>query len=87
MAEIKRDNGNPRLLLRHVPNGARNLKSRSTFRSNDPYAHLLYGKVLKLTARTVGGKTRRPESVCPWPFQLERAAGAAGAAPVPPASR
>jgi len=41
-----------------------NLKESLDIRSNDPYAHLYYGKVLKLTARTVAEKQGRPESVC-----------------------
>lgn len=56
MAELKRDNGIRALYYDMFQMARTNLEESLAIRSNDAYAHLYYGKVLKLTARNAGEK-------------------------------
>ncbi|MCP9496399.1 MAG: M48 family metalloprotease [Pyrinomonadaceae bacterium MAG19_C2-C3] len=56
MAELKRDNGIRALYYDMFQMARTNLEESIAIRSNDAYAHLYYGKVLKLTARNAGEK-------------------------------
>jgi Peptidase family M48 len=56
MAELKRDNGVRAFYYDMFQMARDNLQESLLIRSNDPQAHLYYGKVLKLTARTPGEK-------------------------------
>ena len=58
MAELKRDNGVRAYYYDMFQMSRDNLQESLMIRSNDPYAHLYYGKVLKLTARTPAEKSR-----------------------------
>lgn len=56
MAEIKRDNGIRALSYDMFWVARSNLEESIRIRSNDPYAHYYFGKVLKLTARNRSDK-------------------------------
>jgi Zn-dependent protease with chaperone function len=58
MAELKRDNGVRAYYYDMFQMARDNLQESLMIRSNDPHAHLYYGKVLKLTARTPDEKRR-----------------------------
>jgi len=58
MAGIRRDNGIRAFYYDMFPMARENLEESIKIRSNDPYAHYYYGKVLKLTARNLGEKSR-----------------------------
>ncbi|MCG3161126.1 MAG: Beta-barrel assembly-enhancing protease [Acidobacteria bacterium] len=58
MAELKRDNGVRAYYYDMFQMARDNLEESLMIRSNDPFAHLYYGKVLKLTARTTTEKQR-----------------------------
>jgi hypothetical protein len=58
MAELKRDNGIRAYYYDMFQMARDNLQESLMIRSNDPQAHLYYGKVLKLTARTLAEKSR-----------------------------
>lgn len=58
MAELKRDNGIRAFYYDMFQLARDNLSESLQIRSNDPYAHFYYGKVLKLTARTAAEKSR-----------------------------
>jgi Zn-dependent protease with chaperone function len=58
MAELKRDNGVRAFYYDMFQMARNNLQESLMIRSNDPQAHLYYGKVLKLTARTPDEKRR-----------------------------
>jgi Zn-dependent protease with chaperone function len=58
MAELKRDNGIQALEYDMFQMARDNLEESLRIRSDDPHAHLYYGKVLKLTARNVAEKSR-----------------------------
>lgn len=58
MAGLKRDNGVRAYYFDMFQMARDNLEESLRIRSNDPYAHFYYGKVLKLTARTTAEKTR-----------------------------
>lgn len=58
MAELKRDNGVRAYYFDMFQMSKDNLEESLRIRSNDPFAHLYYGKVLKLTARTPAEKNR-----------------------------
>jgi Zn-dependent protease with chaperone function len=58
MAELKRDNGVRAFYYDMFQMARDNLQESLMIRSNDPQAHLYYGKVLKLTARTPDDKRR-----------------------------
>jgi predicted Zn-dependent protease len=58
MAELKRDNGVRAYYYDMFHMARTNLEESLKIRSNDPYSHFYYGKVLKLTARTAGEKSR-----------------------------
>jgi hypothetical protein len=58
MAELKRDNGIRAYYYDMFQLARDNLSESLQIRSNDPYAHFYYGKVLKLTARTAAEKSR-----------------------------
>jgi hypothetical protein len=58
MAELKRDNGVRAFYYDMFQMARNNLQESLMIRSNDPRAHLYYGKVLKLTARTPDEKRR-----------------------------
>lgn len=58
MAELKRDNGLRAFYYDMFQMARDNLQESLQIRSNDPYTHLYYGKVLKLTARTAVEKSR-----------------------------
>lgn len=58
MAELKRDNGIRAYYYDMFHMARENLQGSLMIRSNDPQAHLYYGKVLKLTARTAADKSR-----------------------------
>jgi predicted Zn-dependent protease len=58
MAELKRDNGVRAYYYDMFQMSRDNLEESLKIRSNDPYAHFYYGKVLKLTARSASEKTR-----------------------------
>jgi beta-barrel assembly-enhancing protease len=58
MASLKRDNGVRAYYYDMFQMSRDNLEESLRIRSNDPYAHYYYGKVLKLTARNTSEKTR-----------------------------
>lgn len=58
MAGIRRDNGIRAYYYDMFRMARENLEESIRIRSNDPYAHYYYGKVLKLTARNLGEKQR-----------------------------
>jgi hypothetical protein len=58
MAELKRDNGVRAYYYDMFQMARTNLEESLAIRSNDPYAHFYYGKVLKLTAHKPAEKTR-----------------------------
>jgi Zn-dependent protease with chaperone function len=58
MAELKRDNGVRAYYYDMFQMARDNLEESLLIRSNDPFAHFYYGKVLKLTARTSSDKQR-----------------------------
>jgi predicted Zn-dependent protease len=58
MAGIKRDNGIRAYYFDMFQMARDNLDESLKIRSNDPYAHYYYGKVLKLTARSTAEKSR-----------------------------
>lgn len=57
MAGIKRDNGVRAYYFDMFQMARDNLEDSLRIRSNDPYSHFYYGKVLKLTARTGAEKS------------------------------
>jgi hypothetical protein len=61
MAAIRRDNGVRALEYDMFQMARENLEESIRIRSSDPYARYYYGKVLKLTARTLGEKQRALE--------------------------
>jgi peptidase M48-like protein len=58
MAELQRDNGVRALYYDMFQMARNNLEESLAIRSNDPYTHFYYGKILKLTARTSSEKQR-----------------------------
>lgn len=58
MASIRRDNGIRAFKYDMFQMARENLEESIRIRSSDPYARYYYGKVLKLTARTLGEKQR-----------------------------
>lgn len=58
MAGISRDNGVRAYYFDMFKMARENLEESLNIRSNDPYAHYYYGKILKLTARTSQEKLR-----------------------------
>lgn len=58
MAELKRDNGVRAYYYDMFRMSRENLEESLRIRSNDPFAHFYYGKVLKLTARNASEKSR-----------------------------
>lgn len=58
MAGIRRDNGIRAYYYDMFQMARENLLESIAIRSNDPYSHYYYGKVLKLTARNLGEKSR-----------------------------
>ncbi len=58
MAGLKRDNGVRAFYYDMFQMARDNLDESIRIRSNDPYAHYYYGKVLKLTARSMAEKSR-----------------------------
>jgi predicted Zn-dependent protease len=58
MAGINRDNGVRAYYFDMFKMARENLEESLRIRSNDPYAHYYYGKILKLTARTSQEKLR-----------------------------
>lgn len=58
MAALKRDNGIRAFYYDMFQMARDNLEESMLIRSNDPYTHFYYGKVLKLTARNAGEKSR-----------------------------
>ncbi|HEV7374833.1 MAG TPA: M48 family metalloprotease [Pyrinomonadaceae bacterium] len=58
MAGLKRDNGVRAYYYDMFQMARDNLEESLRIRSNDPYAHFYYGKVLKLTARNMAEKSR-----------------------------
>jgi hypothetical protein len=58
MAGIRRDNGIRAYYYDMFQMARENLEESLRIRSNDPFAHYYYGKVLKLTARNLGEKSR-----------------------------
>lgn len=58
MAAIRRDNGIRAFYYDMFHMARENLEESIRIRSNDPFAHYYYGIVLKLTARTLGEKSR-----------------------------
>ncbi len=58
MAELKRDNGIRAFYYDMFQMARDNLEESLLIRSNDPYSHFYYGKVLKLTARNAAEKSR-----------------------------
>jgi Zn-dependent protease with chaperone function len=58
MAELKRDNGVRAFYYDMFQMARDNLEESLLIRSNDPYTHFYYGKVLKLTARNASEKSR-----------------------------
>ena len=58
MAELKRDNGIRAFYYDMFQMARDNLEESLLIRSNDPFTHLYYGKVLKLTARSAAEKSR-----------------------------
>jgi hypothetical protein len=61
MAAIRRDNGIRAFQYDMFQMARENLEESIRIRSSDPYARFYYGKVLKLTARTLGEKQRALE--------------------------
>lgn len=61
MAAIRRDNGIRAFHYDMFHMARENLEESIRLRSSDPYARYYYGKVLKLTARTLGEKQRALE--------------------------
>jgi predicted Zn-dependent protease len=61
MAAIRRDNGIRAFHYDMLQMARENLEESIRLRSSDPYARYYYGKVLKLTARTLGEKQRALE--------------------------
>jgi hypothetical protein len=57
MAELKRDNGLRAFYYDMFQMARDNLQESLLIRSNDPFTHLYYGKVLKLTARSASEKS------------------------------
>lgn len=58
MAELKRDNGVRAFYYDMFRMARSNFEESLRIRSNDPLAHLYYGKVMKLTARNASEKSR-----------------------------
>jgi len=58
MAELKRDNGVRAYYYDMFQMALANLEESLNIKSNDPYTHFYYAKVLKLTARNPAEKTR-----------------------------
>lgn len=58
MAGLKRDNGVRAFYYDMFQMARENLEESLRIRSNDPYSHYYYGKVLKLTARSASEKSR-----------------------------
>lgn len=58
MAELKRDNGIRAFYYDMFRMSRDNLEESLLIRSNDPFTHFYYGKVLKLTARNAAEKSR-----------------------------
>jgi predicted Zn-dependent protease len=58
MAGLKRDNGVRAFYYDMFQMARENLEESLRIRSNDPYCHYYYGKVLKLTARSASEKSR-----------------------------
>ena len=58
MAELKRDNGIRAFYYDMFRMSRDNLEESLLIRSNDPFTHFYYGKVLKLTARNASEKSR-----------------------------
>jgi Zn-dependent protease with chaperone function len=58
MAELKRDNGIRAFYYDMFQMARDNLEESLLIRSNDPFTHFYYGKVLKLTARSASEKSR-----------------------------
>jgi predicted Zn-dependent protease len=58
MAELKRDNGLRAFYYDMFKDARASLEESLLIRSNDPFTHLYYGKVLKLTARNSAEKQR-----------------------------
>jgi Zn-dependent protease with chaperone function len=58
MAGLRRDNGVRAYYFDMFQMARSNLEESLQIRSNDPYAHFYYGKVLKLTARNATEKSR-----------------------------
>jgi predicted Zn-dependent protease len=58
MASLKRDNGVRAYYFDMFQMARDNLEESLRIRSNDPYSHFYYGKVLKLTARSSAEKSR-----------------------------
>jgi Zn-dependent protease with chaperone function len=58
MAGLKRDNGVRAFYYDMFQMARENLEESLRIRSNDPYSHYYYGKVLKLTARSATEKSR-----------------------------
>jgi Zn-dependent protease with chaperone function len=58
MAELKRDNGVRAFYYDMFRMARMNFEESLRIRSNDPLAHLYYGKVMKLTARNASEKSR-----------------------------
>jgi Peptidase family M48 len=58
MAELQRDNGLRAFYYDMFQMARDNLEESLAIRSNDPYTHFYYGKILKLTARTSSEKQR-----------------------------
>jgi predicted Zn-dependent protease len=58
MAGLRRDNGVRAYYFDMFQMARSNLEESLQIRSNDPYAHFYYGKVLKLTARNTAEKSR-----------------------------
>lgn len=61
MAAIRRDNGIRAFHYDMLQMARENLEESIRLRSSDPYSRYYYGKVLKLTARTLGEKQRALE--------------------------
>lgn len=61
MAAIRRDNGIRAFHYDMLQMARQNLEESIRLRSSDPYSRYYYGKVLKLTARTLGEKQRALE--------------------------
>lgn len=58
MSALKRDNGIRAFYYDMFQMARDNLEESLLIRSNDPFTHFYYGKVLKLTARNAGEKSR-----------------------------